>query len=141
MGRERVARAPAAKEQIYDTHKDPSGRSARRRRAHGRRLDLRRRRSGPGRGRLARHARASRPVPRQGYLQNACERGRTVEVYRVDPGPDGLYDRTTSGAQGEWSIPAGMPNGKFYAVAKQRSIDAPGKTLVCKRATSPRVAF
>jgi hypothetical protein len=71
----------------------------------------------------------------------ACERGRTVEVYRVDPGPDGLYDRTTSGAQGEWSIPAGMPNGKFYAVAKQRSIDAPGKTLVCKRATSPRVAF
>lgn len=73
--------------------------------------------------------------------KGACERGRTVEVYRVDPGPDGLYDRTTSGAQGEWSIPAGMPNGKFYAVAKQRSIDAPGKTLVCKRATSPRVAF
>ena len=71
----------------------------------------------------------------------ACERGRTVEVYRVDPGPDGLYDRTTSDAQGAWSIPAGMPNGKFYAVAKQRSIDAPGKTIVCKRAISPRVAF
>ncbi len=71
----------------------------------------------------------------------ACERGRTVEVYRVDPGPDGLYDRTLSDAQGAWSIPAGMPNGKFYAVAKQRSIDAPGKTLVCKRDTSPRVAF
>ena len=30
----------------------------------------------------------------------ACERNRTVEVYRVDPGPDGLYDRTTSDAQG-----------------------------------------
>ena len=70
-----------------------------------------------------------------------CERGRTVEVYRVDPGPDGLYDRTTSDAQGGWSIPAGMPNGKFYAVAKQRSIDAPGRTLVCRRAISPRVAF
>lgn len=70
-----------------------------------------------------------------------CERGRTVEVYRVDPGPDGLYDRTTSDAQGGWSIPAGMPNGKFYAVAKQRSIDAPGKPLVCRRAISPRVAF
>ena len=70
-----------------------------------------------------------------------CERGRTVEVYRVDPGSDGLYDRTTSGAQGEWSIPAGMPNGKFYAVAKQRLIDAPGKTLVCKRSTSQKVAF
>jgi hypothetical protein len=71
----------------------------------------------------------------------ACERGRTVEVYRVDPGPDGLYDRTTTDARGKWSIPAGMPNGKFYALAKQRSIDAPGKTLVCKKATSPRVAF
>src|SRR3712207_2896978 len=71
----------------------------------------------------------------------ACERGRTVEVYRVDPGPDGLYDRTTSDAQGAWSIPAGMPNGKFYAVAKQRAIDAPGKTIVCKRAVSPKVAF
>ena len=71
----------------------------------------------------------------------ACERGRTVEVYRVDPGPDGLYDRTLSDAQGAWSIPAGMPNGKFYAVAKQRSIDALGKTLVCRRATSPKVAF
>ncbi|HEV2745484.1 MAG TPA: hypothetical protein VGV91_20190 [Rubrobacter sp.] len=71
----------------------------------------------------------------------ACERGRTVEVYRVDPGPDGLYDRTTSDAQGAWTIPASMPNGKFYAVAKQRSIDAPGKTIVCKRATSPKVAF
>ena len=71
----------------------------------------------------------------------ACERGRTVEVYRVDPGPDGLYYRTTSDAQGAWSIPAGMPNGKFYAVAKQRSLDAPGKTLVCKRAMSPKVAF
>lgn len=71
----------------------------------------------------------------------ACERGRTVEVYRVDPGPDGLYDRTTSDAQGKWSIPAGVPNGRFYAVAKQRSIDAPAKTLICKRATSPKVAF
>lgn len=71
----------------------------------------------------------------------ACERGRTVEVYRVDPGPDGLYDRTTSDAQGAWSIPAGMPNGKFYAVAKQRSVDASGKTVACKRAVSPQGAF
>ncbi len=59
----------------------------------------------------------------------------------MDPGPDGLYDRTTSDAQGKWSILAGIPNGKLYAVAKQRSIDAPGKTFVCKRATSPKVAY
>lgn len=71
----------------------------------------------------------------------ACERNRTVEVYRVDPGSDGLYGSTTSDARGKWTVPAGMPNGKFYAVARQRSIDAPGKTLVCKRAVSPKVAF
>ncbi len=71
----------------------------------------------------------------------ACERNRTVEVYRVDPGSDGLFGSTTSDDQGRWSVPAGMPNGKFYAIAKQRSIDAPGKTLVCKRAISPKVAF
>lgn len=71
----------------------------------------------------------------------ACERNRTVEVYRVDPGSDGLFGSTTSNAQGMWEIPAGMPNGKFYAIAKQRSIDAPAKTLVCKRAISPKVAF
>ncbi len=71
----------------------------------------------------------------------ACGRNRTVAVYRVDPGSDGLYGSTTSDAQGRWSVPAGMPNGKFYAVARQRSIDAPGKTLVCKRAISPKVLF
>ena len=71
----------------------------------------------------------------------ACERNRTVEVYRVEQGSDGLYGSTSSDAQGRWSVPAGMPNGKFYAVARQRSIDASGKTLVCKRAISPKVAF
>ncbi len=71
----------------------------------------------------------------------ACERNRTVEVYNAGPGPDGLYDSTTSNAQGEWSIPAGMPNGRFYAVVKERSIDTAGKTLVCERAMSPKVKF
>ena len=69
----------------------------------------------------------------------ACERNRTVAVYRVDPGSDGLFGSTTSDAQGRWSVPAGLPNGKFYAIARQ--LDAPGKTLVCKRAISPKVAF
>ncbi len=71
----------------------------------------------------------------------ACERNRTVEVYRVDPGPDGLYDSTTSNAQARWSIPAGTPNGKFYAVVKQRSIGTAGTTFVCKKAISPKAAF
>lgn len=71
----------------------------------------------------------------------ACERNRTVAVYRVDPGSDGLYGRTRSDARGRWAIPAGMPNGKFYAIAKQRSIGTTGKTFVCKRAISPKATF
>ncbi|CAA9402692.1 MAG: hypothetical protein AVDCRST_MAG22-1202 [uncultured Rubrobacteraceae bacterium] len=74
-------------------------------------------------------------------LKAACERNRTVAVFRVDPGSDGLYGGTKSGAGGGWSIPAGMPNGKFYAVVKQRSIDTAGKTFVCKKAVSPKAAF
>ena len=42
---------------------------------------------------------------------------------------------------GAWGIPAGMPNGTFYAVAKQRPIETPAKTLVCKRAAPPGIAF
>jgi hypothetical protein len=71
----------------------------------------------------------------------ACERNRTVEVYKVIAGPDGLFDVTKSDAQGEWSIAAGTPNGDFYAVAKQRSIDTNSTTLVCKKAVSPTVTF
>jgi len=71
----------------------------------------------------------------------ACERSRTVEVYKVLAGPDGLYDATKSNAQGEWSILGGMPNGDFYAVAKQRSIDTGSTTLVCVKAVSPTVTF
>jgi hypothetical protein len=71
----------------------------------------------------------------------ACERNRTVEVYNVILGPDGLFDSTKSNAQGEWSIQGSMPNGDFYAVAKQRSVDTGSSTLVCKRAVSPTVTF
>ena len=72
--------------------------------------------------------------------KDACERTRTVSVYLVKAGADGLYDTTRSNAQGEWSIPA-TPTGDFYALAKPRSIDTGSTTLVCKRATSPAVTF
>jgi hypothetical protein len=71
----------------------------------------------------------------------ACERNRTVAVYQVRPGADGLYDTTTSNAEGEWEILAGAPNGDFYAVARARSIDKGTTTLVCKRAESAVFAF
>jgi len=47
------------------------------------------------------------------------------------PGPDGIYDRTPSDTEGAWSIPAGMPGGKFYAVAGRRPVETPAKTPVC----------
>lgn len=72
--------------------------------------------------------------------RDACERNRTVAVYLVRPGADGLYDTISSNALGEWSIPAGTSSGDFYTVAKVRSIDK-GTTLVCKRAESSVVTF
>ena len=72
--------------------------------------------------------------------RDACERNRTVAVYLVRPGADGLYDTTSSNAFGEWSIPAGTPSVDFYAVAKVRPIDK-GTTLICTRAESSVVTF
>jgi hypothetical protein len=71
----------------------------------------------------------------------ACERDRTVAVYLVKPGADGLYDTTKSNAEGEWEVLAGAPNGDFYAVARVHSIDKGTTTLVCKRAESAVAAF
>ena len=73
--------------------------------------------------------------------RDACERNRTVAVYQVRPGADGLYDTTKSNAEGEWEILAGAPNGDFYAVARARSIDKGTTTLVCKRAESAVAPF
>jgi hypothetical protein len=73
--------------------------------------------------------------------RDACERNRTVAVFVVREGADGLYGTTKSNSLGEWSIPAGTPHGDFYAVAKVRSIDKGTTTLVCKRATSSTVTF
>ena len=73
--------------------------------------------------------------------RDACERNRTVAVYLVRPGADGLYDTTKSNAESEWEILAGAPNGDFYAVARARSIDKGTTTLVCKRAESAAFAF
>ena len=73
--------------------------------------------------------------------RDACERNRTVAVYQVRPGADGLYDTTRSNAAGEWEILAGAPNGDFYAVARARSIDKGTTTLVCKRAQSAVFPF
>ena len=64
--------------------------------------------------------------------RDACERNRTVAVYQVRPGADGLYDATRSNAEGRWEVLAGAPNGEFYAVARVRSIDKGTTTLAAR---------
>jgi hypothetical protein len=70
-----------------------------------------------------------------------CERNRTVAVYMVKSGADGLYDTTRSNAEGDWEILAGAPNGDFYAVARARSVDKGTTTIFCKRAESAAFPF
>jgi hypothetical protein len=70
-----------------------------------------------------------------------CEGNRTVAVYMVKSGADGLYDTTRSNAEGAWEIPAGAPDGDFYAVARARSIDKGTTTIFCKRAISSALPF
>lgn len=73
--------------------------------------------------------------------RSVCESNRTVAVYLVRPGADGLFGTVRSNALGGWAIPAGLPHGDFYAVARVRSIDKGTTTLVCKRAESAVATF
>ncbi len=72
---------------------------------------------------------------------HACRPQRTVKVFRVDPGPDGLFGKTTTDQKGRWSMSGGMPHGKFYAVVKKLSQGTAGTIYVCKSDTSPTVQF
>ena len=51
--------------------------------------------------------------------KSACEVSRTSRSNKPSTGSDELYDSTTTGADGDWSIPA-TPNGKFYAKVRRR---------------------
>jgi hypothetical protein len=56
---------------------------------------------------------------------SGCEQARTVKVFKKRHGPDGLYDSTTTGNDGKWSIPAG----------------AAGTIFVCRPDVSPTRHF
>lgn len=68
--------------------------------------------------------------------KHACEVNRTVKVFQQKYGTDGLYGKTTTDADGKWSIPA-SPNGKFYAKVTRRATTK----FVCKPDTSPTRQF
>jgi hypothetical protein len=63
--------------------------------------------------------------------KHACEVDRHVKIYNQKPGPDGLFGRTKTNNQGEWSKPA-MPNGDFYAIVIRREEGTAGTIFVCR---------
>lgn len=69
--------------------------------------------------------------------KHGCEVKRTVKIFNKKPGPDGLFGKTRTDNQGNWSKPA-TPNGDFYAVIKRLSEGSSGGSiLLCKGDTSP----
>ena len=67
---------------------------------------------------------------------HACEVQRKVKVFNKKPGPDDLFDKTTTNGHGKWSIPA-SPNGRFYAKVVRRKEGAAGTIFVCRPDVSP----
>jgi hypothetical protein len=52
----------------------------------------------------------------------ACEKNRTVKLYKVKPGPDRMLKRGASNARGRWTTPIGnpVPSGSYYVKATHR---------------------
>lgn len=63
-----------------------------------------------------------------------CKVKRTVKVFHE---PAGLYGTTKTNGEGKWRIPAGKPNGDFYARAARKTKTFHGATsIICRRARS-----
>ena len=69
----------------------------------------------------------------------ACRKGRTVQVFNVQPGTDGMFGATETDAQGMWSMPA-SPNGDFYAKVT-RKVGPVGTSYSCRPDKSPVRTF
>jgi hypothetical protein len=69
----------------------------------------------------------------------ACRKGRTVQVFNVQPGADGMFGATETDAQGKWSMPA-SPNGDFYAKVT-RKVGPVGTSYSCRPDKSPVRTF
>jgi len=72
--------------------------------------------------------------------KHACVAHRTVKVFNAQAAPNGLFDKTKTDSDGDWSIDA-MPNGDFYAKVKRHKKHADGNTFVCRSDLSPVRTF
>lgn len=68
-----------------------------------------------------------------------CEKQRTVQIYREESGPDGLFASTKTDADGRWERLVSQLTGDFYARITRRDIGSPGHDHVCKGDRSPSV--
>jgi hypothetical protein len=66
----------------------------------------------------------------------ACRKGRTVQVFNVQPGTDGMFGATETDAEGKWSMPS-SPNGDFYAKVTRKV----GSSYSCRPDKSPVRTF
>jgi hypothetical protein len=60
-----------------------------------------------------------------------CVKGRTVRIYRVQSGPDGLLDTTRAGGDGRWRYLSPSLTGDFYATIRRRTVTSARHRHVC----------
>lgn len=65
-----------------------------------------------------------------------CEKRRTIRIYRVDPGPDGLLATTRSSSTGRWQYLSPSLTGDFYARIAVRVVRSAGHRHVCGSASA-----
>lgn len=72
--------------------------------------------------------------------KHACAAHRVVKVFNTRAGANGLYGKTETDRDGDWSLSA-MPNGDFYAKVARREARTSGTTYVCRSDWSPTRHF
>jgi hypothetical protein len=72
--------------------------------------------------------------------KHACVAHRVVKVFNARAGANGLYGKTETDRDGDWSLSA-TPNGDFYAKVARREEGTAGTIYVCRSDWSPTRHF
>ena len=68
--------------------------------------------------------------------RDSCLGGRTVNLFKTQPGTDLPRGTTTTGPQGGWKVDRGHASGTFYAVVLRSESGGYGGSHVCLRGRS-----
>lgn len=69
----------------------------------------------------------------------ACERARTVKVFRVRSGPDTLVGTDVTGRDGHYRVSEAAAHGRFYSKVTRRTFTSNGTTNTCRGAISETI--